>query len=733
MTINIDKHIIYTRPINIQRKIYKERKEEGIFMPKATSFHHPPLLLKDLEELNKEHFSRNDTFITYRDCAEKVIDENKDAVIVIDKKGIINIFNREAEKIFCHKKEDITGKSLDILVPVEFRRLHRQYIQNYFSTGKPNGGINKTLTVTALKSDGTIFPVEVSLSRSNDRNNPFVLAIIRDITESKKKDEELKQCHKIIEDLTRKNNETFTMVNEQLQSEIRKRMKIEKQLKYRLLIEQLMAVITGHFANLPANQIHNEIDWALKATGEFAPVDRCFIDIYSDDLTMIDHSHEWCKEGVKPRSKRFKEVFFESLSSLFKKGKCLDYIYLPYKISCMEREEELPEFDSEMKSFFAIPMIVGHNLVGLTGFSMGKKGYLWKNEDITFFKLTGEFFLHLFERKWKDTEICKTRNMVQSIVDAIPARVFWKDKNSIYQGCNRLFAIDAGLKSTIEIAGKSDYDFSWGKDYGEFYRECDRQVMNMNKPEYHIMEPKPKTGKEKTEWSYTNRIPLHDHDGNITGVLGIYDEITEIKKAEHAVLEVIKYRENILNNLHIPAVIMDSNMRIISANNHFYRHFKTTPEKTTGRILYNLDKDLWDLYSIHNMLEHTLEEKNCVENFELIYNSSNKEKRTLLLNARKIFKENDKHTVILMSVEDITDEKEIRKEEGNFVMELQSSLDCINSMKGLLPLCASCKNIRDDNGYWYRIEAYIESHSQAEFTHSICPECLQKDFPEYST
>lgn len=701
-------------------------------MPKNDSSCHPPPLIKDLEELHKEFFSKDDTSINYRDCADKVIDENKDAVIVIDKRGVINIFNSEAERIFCHKKEDILGKSLDILVPVEFRGLHRQYIQNYFNSGKPDSGINKTLTVSALRSDGNIFPIEISLSGSHNTNIQFVLAIIRDITDSKKKDEELKKCHNIIEELTRKNNETFNMLNEKLQAEITKRMNIEKQLKYRLLIEQLMLVITGHFSNLPANQIDKEIYWALKAIGEIVPVDRCFIDLYSDDLTIIEHTYEWCTEGVKKRSNRFKEVFFESLSCLFKKGRMLDYIYIPHKISCKEREEELPEFDCEMKSLFAIPMIIGHNFIGLTGFSMDKKGYLWKNEDLDFFKRTGEFFFNLFDRKRKDTEICETRNMLQSIVDAIPGRVFWKDKNSIYRGCNSLFAIDAGLKSTAEITGKTDYDFSWGKDDAEFYRECDRHVMKMNKPEYHIMEPKPHTGKDKMEWIYTNRIPLHDSEGNITGVIGIYEDITELKKAEQAVLEVIKCRGNILDNLHIPAVIMDSNMRVISANNPFYRHFKLTPDKTTGRILYNLDKNRWDIPSLHNLLEHILDEKNCVENFKLIYNFSPDEKRILLLNARKIFKDGGRQAVILMSIEDITEQKDILKEEGNFVMELQSSLDYINSMKGLLPLCASCKNIRDDNGYWYRIEAYIESHYQAEFTHSICPECLQKDFPEYS-
>jgi PAS domain S-box-containing protein len=701
-------------------------------MQKTESHRAPPPVIKDLEELHIESFRKDNISINYEDCADKVINKNKDAVVVIDKRGIINIFNSEAEKIFCHKKEDILGKPIDMLVPLEFRGIHRQFIQNYFITGKPDGAINKTMTVSALRSDGNIFPAELSLSGGHYKNSPFVIAIIRDITESKKKDEELKKCHTIIEELTRKNNETFSILNEKLQMETTKRMKLEKKLNYRLLIEQLMSVISSHFANLPANQIDSEIYWALKVIGEFAPVDRCFIDLYSGDLTMIEHTYEWCSEEVKPRSNRFKEVFFESLSCLFKKGRLLDYIYIPHKTSCKVTQEDLPGFTCEMKSFFAIPMIMGHDFIGLTGFSLDKKGYLWKNEDITLFKLTGEFFLNLFERKWKDTEICRTKNMLQSILDAIPARVFWKDKNSIYRGCNRLFAIDAGLKSTGEIAGKSDYDFSLEKEDAEFCRECDRQVMNMDKPEYHIMEPKPYRAGGNMEWICTNRIPIHDSEGNITGILGIYEDRTEHKKAGQAVLEVVKYTENILNNLHIPGIIMDSNMRIISANNLFYRQFRLTHDKTTGRILYNLDKNLWDKPSLHNLFEYILEEKTSIENFELTYNVSPEEKRTLLLNARRIFKESDKHALILMSVEDITEKKDIQKEEGNFIMELQSSLDYINSLKGFLPLCASCKNIRDDNGYWYRIEAYIESHSQAEFTHSICPECLQRDFPEYA-
>jgi len=62
---------------------------------------------------------------------------------------------------------------------------------------------------------------------------------------------------------------------------------------------------------------------------------------------------------------------------------------------------------------------------------------------------------------------------------------------------------------------------------------------------------------------------------------------------------------------------------------------------------------------------------------------------------------------------------------------LSDALDRVHALKGLLPICASCKNIRDDNGYWTQVEAYVESHSAAEFTHSICPSCAERLYPEY--
>jgi hypothetical protein len=64
------------------------------------------------------------------------------------------------------------------------------------------------------------------------------------------------------------------------------------------------------------------------------------------------------------------------------------------------------------------------------------------------------------------------------------------------------------------------------------------------------------------------------------------------------------------------------------------------------------------------------------------------------------------------------------------IRELQEALTMVKLLSGLLPICASCKKIRDDKGYWTQIEFYIRDHSEAEFSHSLCPECMKKLYPE---
>jgi PAS domain S-box-containing protein len=80
--------------------------------------------------------------------------------------------------------------------------------------------------------------------------------------------------------------------------------------------------------------------------------------------------------------------------------------------------------------------------------------------------------------------------------------------------------------------------------------------------------------------------------------------------------------------------------------------------------------------------------------------------------------------------EDITARKQNEAERDKLILDLQDALASVKSLSGLLPICAGCKKIRDDKGYWSQVEKYIQKHSEATFTHSLCPDCLKKLYPD---
>lgn len=86
-------------------------------------------------------------------------------------------------------------------------------------------------------------------------------------------------------------------------------------------------------------------------------------------------------------------------------------------------------------------------------------------------------------------------------------------------------------------------------------------------------------------------------------------------------------------------------------------------------------------------------------------------------------------SVVCISKE-ITDRKQAEQERERLIADLQEALARVRTLSGLLPICAHCNKIRDDRGHWTRVESYVSAHSQAKFSHGICPDCLRREYPE---
>ena len=123
-------------------------------------------------------------------------------------------------------------------------------------------------------------------------------------------------------------------------------------------------------------------------------------------------------------------------------------------------------------------------------------------------------------------------DLLQTIVESIPVRAFWKDRGSRYLGCNTAFARDAGCATPAEVIGRTDHDLAW-RDQAERYRADDQRVMASGVASLGYEEPQT-TPDGHTIWLRTSKVPLRDGGGDVIGVLGIYEDITEHRAAEEA-------------------------------------------------------------------------------------------------------------------------------------------------------------------------------------------------------
>ncbi|HOS94604.1 MAG TPA: PAS domain S-box protein, partial [Armatimonadota bacterium] len=122
-----------------------------------------------------------------------VVNSSVDAMVAIDAQSRVRIFNPAAERMLGWQAEQMLGQPVDVIMPERFRGDHRSMVASYFATGQPCGAVGRTVSLPALRSDGTELPVELTLSHRFDAEDPIVLAVMRDTTERERALEALRE------------------------------------------------------------------------------------------------------------------------------------------------------------------------------------------------------------------------------------------------------------------------------------------------------------------------------------------------------------------------------------------------------------------------------------------------------------------------------------------------------------------------------------------------------------
>jgi two-component system CheB/CheR fusion protein len=147
--------------------------------------------------------------------------------------------------------------------------------------------------------------------------------------------------------------------------------------------------------------------------------------------------------------------------------------------------------------------------------------------------------------------------------------------------------------------------------------------------------------------------PYRTYDNRIDGVVITFSDITTIKKLEQSIQDARNFAENIIATIIEPLVVLNADLRVVSANRSFYRTFRVTPEVTEGELLYNLGNSQWDISQLRKMLTDILKENKEFEGYEIEHDFPGIGHRIMLLNARRV-QSDARQDLILLAIEDVT-------------------------------------------------------------------------------
>jgi diguanylate cyclase (GGDEF)-like protein/PAS domain S-box-containing protein len=193
------------------------------------------------------------------------------------------------------------------------------------------------------------------------------------------------------------------------------------------------------------------------------------------------------------------------------------------------------------------------------------------------------------EHRRNEDEMRTNRAMLQQILDTAPLSIFWKDRNSVYLGCNDAFAKDANIPTPASIVGKDDFEMPWSHAEADAYRSDDAEVMAQDHPKKHIIESQLQAD-GTTIWLDTSKVPLKDKEGNIFGVLGMYQDITAKKLAEEALELRESYLSAIIENQPGLVWLKEPTGKYLLVNQKFA---DTAGEASPQSVIGKNDFDYW--------------------------------------------------------------------------------------------------------------------------------------------
>ncbi|HCL00303.1 MAG TPA: hypothetical protein DHW42_09405 [Candidatus Marinimicrobia bacterium] len=337
-------------------------------------------------------------------------------------------------------------------------------------------------------------------------------------------------------------------------------------------------------------------------------------------------------------------------------------------------------------------------------------------------KATFAIIRDITERKKAEEEIRTQRQYFEALFNSSPGGIVSLDMDEKIVNCNPQFEKLFGY-SREEIIGEMIDDIIVPEDLLQNARETTKLVQQGG---IAVKEAKRKRKDGGLIDVSIGGAPIFV-DGKQVGILAIYLDITSIKKAEQQIQTQKQYFEALFNSAVDGIVSLDLEDCIVDVNPQFEKLFGYKISEIKGR---NID----DVIVSRGDFKEANEVTHLIQRGGIAVSEGKRVRKDGSLIDVSIggapIAVGGKQIGVLAIYRDITDRKKAEGERERIIQDLQDALNRVKTLSGLIPICAGCKKIRDDEGYWSDVELYISKHSEAEFSHGLCSECMEKLYPE---
>ena len=492
---------------------------------------------------------------------------------------------------------------------------------------------------------------------------------------------------------------------------------------------------------------------------------RSYVCLVSEDGACIRHTHQWCIAGVEPLESGPCGFSADAFPWLVQKLRNLEDVHIPDPAELPEEASQEREFlqANKVRSTLMVPLRYGPALTGVLGFDSLHRSQSWSEELIALLKIAGVVFGSAIERKRAEEALQASESRYRNLVDNSLGLICTHDLQGTVLSMNPAAARAIGYEPT-EVIGRNLADLlvpGVRHLLPDYLKRLQQEPFDSG-----LMRLLSKSGEHRV-WAYRNC--LSRETGN-PYVLGHAQDVTEQRRAErrsalqYAVTRILaesptlaeaqpQLLRAICEAMRWEVGVMwtvDDKNRVLRCIEFWrepgthVRGFEAITRQRTFERGIGLPGRVWtsgqpawipDVTKDDNFPRAAIAAKDGLHGafgFPILVG-------TEFLGVVEFFSRKirapDAELLRLMpalgsQIGQFIERKRAEEERGRLISELQESLAKVRTLSGLLPICANCKKIRDDKGYWNQIEIYIRDRSQAEFTHGICPECAQRLYPQ---